>query len=73
MTDIERIERAKAAIFGQQAENSQVARQNSAIQYERNPAPFQRQTEREGRSEWSGGNMGGGTWGGRSRGEREQP
>jgi hypothetical protein len=26
-----------------------------------------RTQEREGRSEWSGGNMGGGTWGGRSR------
>ena len=67
MTDVERIERAKAAIFGKQAENSQVARQNSAIEYERNPSTHQKRAEREGRSEWSGGNMGGGTWGGRSR------
>ncbi len=34
---------------------------------ERVPDYFQRQQEREGRSEWSGGNMGGGTWAGRSR------
>jgi len=34
---------------------------------ERIPDYFQRQKEREGRSEWSGGNMGGGTWAGRSR------
>jgi len=27
----------------------------------------QRTSEREGRSEWSGGSMGGGTWAGRSR------
>jgi len=32
----------------------------------------QRKSEREGHSNWSGGSMGGGTWGGRSRGEREQ-
>ena len=29
---------------------------------------FQRRREYEGRSNWSGGGMGGGTWGGRSRG-----
>lgn len=34
---------------------------------ERAPDYFQRQQEREGRSEWSGGSMGGGTWAGRSR------
>jgi hypothetical protein len=34
---------------------------------ERVPDYFQRQQEREGRSEWSGGSMGGGTWAGRSR------
>ena len=39
---------------------------------ERHPDSHQRQVEREGRSNWSGGSMGGGTWGGRSRGEREQ-
>ena len=34
---------------------------------ERVPDYYQRQQEREGRSEWSGGSMGGGTWSGRSR------
>lgn len=34
---------------------------------ERNPSYFQKQQERDGRSEWSGGSMGGGTWAGRSR------
>ena len=34
---------------------------------ERVPDYTQRQQEREGRSEWSGGSMGGGTWAGRSR------
>lgn len=34
---------------------------------ERVPDYFQRQQEREGRSEWSGGSMGGGTWAGRTR------
>lgn len=34
---------------------------------ERAPDAFQRAQEREGRSEWSGGSMGGGTWAGRSR------
>jgi hypothetical protein len=34
---------------------------------ERNPVYFQRSQEREGRSEWSGGSMGGGTWARRSR------
>ena len=34
---------------------------------ERNPDSFQRSQEREGRSEWSGGSMGGGVWGGRMR------
>jgi len=34
---------------------------------ERVPDSFQRQQEREGRSEWSGGTMGGGSWAGRSR------
>jgi len=34
---------------------------------ERVPDYYQRQQEREGRSEWSGGSMGGGTWAGRSR------
>lgn len=34
---------------------------------EAHPGYFQRKQEREGRSEWSGGSMGGGTWAGRSR------
>jgi len=34
---------------------------------ERVPDYFQRQQEREGRSEWSGGSMGGGTWAGRTK------
>jgi hypothetical protein len=34
---------------------------------ERAPGSFQRSQEREGRSEWSGSSMGGGTWAGRSR------
>lgn len=40
-----------------------------------NPRPdyHQRQVEREGRSPFSGGSFGGGTWGGRSRSEGEQP
>jgi hypothetical protein len=42
-------------------------------QIERAPDHFQKQVEREGRSPFSGGNFGGGTWGGRSRSEGEQP
>jgi hypothetical protein len=34
---------------------------------ERAPDYFQRSQERESRSEWSGGSMGGGTWAGRSK------
>ena len=34
---------------------------------ERAPSYFQRSQEKDGRSEWSGGSMGGGTWAGRSR------
>jgi hypothetical protein len=34
---------------------------------ERNPDYFQRRQESEGRSEWSGGRMGGGVWAGRDR------
>jgi hypothetical protein len=48
-------------------ENSEVARQQNPKQHERNPPEFQKVQEREGRSEWSGGSAGGGTWGGRSR------
>jgi hypothetical protein len=45
----------------------------SQPEIERNPSSYQRQVEREGRSTWSGGSFGGGTWGGRSRSEGEQP
>lgn len=37
------------------------------VEKERAPDTTQRTAEREGRSEWSGGSFGGGTWGGRSR------
>ncbi len=56
------------------AEGAEVVRQidprrelRSQADKERVPDYYQRQQEREGRSEWSGGNMGGGTWAGRSR------
>ena len=56
------------------AESSEVVRQldprrelRSPADKERTPDYFQRSQEREGRSEWSGGNMGGGTWAGRSK------
>jgi hypothetical protein len=56
------------------AENQEVSRQKNPEQQlrpqaerERSPDYSQRTQEREGRSEWSGGNMGGGTWAGRSR------
>ena len=39
---------------------------------ERHPDYFQRQQERAGHSNWSGGSWGGGTFAGRSRGDREQ-
>jgi hypothetical protein len=47
----------------------QVPERNVRPQAEKERAPdyFQRTQEREGRSEWSGGNMGGGTWAGGSR------
>ena len=37
---------------------------------ERAPDFHNRRTEREGRSEWSGGSFGGGVWGGRREHER---
>ena len=56
------------------AEGTEVIRQvdprrelRSQAERERNPDYFQRAQEREGRSEWSGGSMGGGTWAGRGR------
>lgn len=65
MTDAEKIDNKLAAL--RQAGQSEVARRMDPVGHERNPPSFQRQQEREGRSEWSGGSMGGGTWAGRSR------
>ena len=45
----------------------------SQPEIERNPDWYQRKSEREGRSNWSGASFGGGTVSGRSRSEREQP
>ena len=56
---------AEGTEAGRQQEPRQQVRPQAEI--ERNPTYFQRQQEREGRSEWSGGSMGGGTWAGRSR------
>jgi hypothetical protein len=39
---------------------------------ERVPDYTRRQQEREGRSEWSGGTMGGGTWAGRADSSRSR-
>jgi len=57
-----------------QAENAEVSRQMAPErgarpqqEKERMPDYFQRQTERDGNSDWSGGSGGGGTWAGRSR------
>jgi len=56
------------------ADSGEVARQidprrelRSQADRERPPDYFERRQEREGRSEWSGAGMGGGTWAGRSR------
>jgi len=56
------------------AETGEVSRQQNPqrevrpqSEKERAPDYYQRTQEREGKSEWSGGNMGGGTWAGRSR------
>lgn len=52
------------------ANKEEVTRQEhprSQPEIERHPSYFQKQQEREGRSEWSGSYMGGGTWAGRSR------
>jgi hypothetical protein len=53
------------------AENA--SRQTQPREIDKRPDYYQRQVEREGRSPFSGGNFGGGTWGGRSRSEGEQP
>jgi hypothetical protein len=56
------------------AENEEAKRADTPAQHlrpqaeiERAPSYFQRTQERDGKSEWSGGTMGGGTWAGRSR------
>ena len=59
---------------GIRAENTETIRQQFPHMHlrpqpeiERDPTWYQRKQEREGRSEWSGGSMGGGIWSGRSR------
>jgi hypothetical protein len=53
----------------EESRRAQVPEQHLRPQAEKERAPdyFRRTQEREGRSEWSGGSMGGGTWAGRSR------
>jgi hypothetical protein len=51
---------------GADTENAK-QRPRTQPEIERNPDYQQRKSEREGRSEWSGGSMGGGVWAGRSR------
>ena len=60
--------------FTGKGETEEVTRHNdpkqesmSPVEKEQSPTYYQRTLEREGRSEWSGGNMGGGSWAGRSR------
>jgi hypothetical protein len=60
--------------FTGRTENEEVARQldpmrelRTPVEKESSPDYFRRGQEREGKSEWSGGSMGGGTWAGRSR------
>lgn len=59
--------------FSRYRESEEVSRQadpqrvRPQAERERVPEYFQRTKEREGRSEWSGGWAGGGTWAGRSR------
>jgi len=65
MTDAEKIDKAVRDL--RLAGQTEPARQIDPVAHERNPPSFQRAAERDGRSEWSGGSMGGGTWGGRSR------
>jgi hypothetical protein len=77
MASGEKMDRALAAL---RAETEGVSRQVHADretrpqpQKERQADYQSRRVEHEGRSSWSGGSMGGGTWGGRSRSQGEQP
>jgi hypothetical protein len=54
-----------AALRARAAENADAARAQRDV--EGRPTYFQKQQEREGKSPFSGGSMGGGTWAGRSR------
>jgi hypothetical protein len=68
MTDDVKIDFSR--FTGRAADTEEAARQpkpRPQSEIERNPEAFQKRQEREGRSEWSGGSMGGGTWAGRSR------
>jgi len=75
MTEDTKIDIAKYLLGSRAAAESQeVSRQihpergtRPQSEKERAPDYFQRQQERDGRSEWSGGSMGGGVWAGRSR------
>jgi hypothetical protein len=59
--------------FSRYRETEEVCRQANPervrpqAERERAPDYSQRRSEREGRSEWSGGSFGGGIWNGRSR------
>jgi hypothetical protein len=73
----DKMDRALAAL---RAETEGVSRHVHAdretrpqLQKEKQADYHVRRVEHEGRSNWSGGSMGGGTWGGRSRSEGEQP
>jgi hypothetical protein len=74
MAEDPKIDISKYLTEARQAEREEVSRHmhpqretRPQPEKERSPDYFQRQQEREGRSEWSGGSMGGGTWAGRSR------
>jgi hypothetical protein len=74
MVEDPRIDISKYLVESRQAEKEEVSRQmlperetRPQHEKERTPDYFQRRQEQEGRSEWSGGTMGGGTWAGRSR------
>jgi len=76
MASGDKMDRALAALRAQsEGVSRQVLPEREArprLEKERQPDYHARRVEHEGRSNWSGGSMGGGTWGGRSRGEREQ-
>jgi hypothetical protein len=49
------------------AQQEEVKREGAQALREKEPPYFQKQQEKEGRSEWSGASGGGGVWAGRSR------